>query len=120
MAEKIVFLGNKLMISGQDGMIEREFQRDIKEEVECQDKIFIRIKYVKGDRNNNILCLNEKGEILWQIQDPDELSKSGKKTDSPFVGLYIRNGVIRAANWNSFDYDINLENGKLSNPEFTK
>ena len=71
-------------------------------------------------KNRNIFCLNERGDILWRIQDPNDLRKDGKKSDWPFVGLWVKDDILGATNWNSIAYEVDIETGVLSNGEFTK
>lgn len=116
-----ITLSNQVGIISDEGTFCAEFPFDVHEVFLWHNKLLVRTQVPKGEKfNRNIFCLNEKGEILWQIQDPDERNSVVKKTDSPFVGIYTKKEALRVANWNSYDYDVDLNTGNISNAEFSK
>ncbi len=74
--------------------------------------------------NRNIFAVNDKGEVVWQIEkSPHERPGpygSGETIPNPFTGMIVdETGQLKVGDA-SFSYDVDIETGKLSNPEFTR
>ena len=71
--------------------------------------------------NRNVLCFNEQGKVLWQVEDPD-IYRSGKiKTEAPFTSIRIVDSKLEGGTWDGFDIYIDVQTGKLlPGWEFTK
>jgi len=117
----------KLIIHSREGQFEKDFKFPIREVLEIQGRLIVRLDTLgrkdinTEEKNRNIFCLNERGDILWQIQDPDTYPPGFPKSDSPFVGMRLtKDGKLRATSWDSHAYDVDIETGTLSNAEFTK
>jgi len=81
--------------------------------------VLVKFSTIYGNRN--IFCLNERGDVLWQIQDSDTYRAGLPKSDSPFTGIRITDdGKIRVSNWDSHGYEVNIETGRLSDARWTK
>lgn len=118
---------NKIRICSIEGTFEREFQFKIHEALEIKDRMLVllstpgRKDISKETKNRNIFCLNERGDILWQIQDQVETFSVKIPDDNPFVGIDVFEGKrLVATTWKGYYYDVDLETGKLSNCGYTK
>jgi len=81
-------------IETTEGIFKRTFLDDIQEVLVHSDRVLVRLNYMDKSKtlgNRNIFCLNERGDVLWQIQDPDTYPPGFPKSDSPFVGMRITN-----------------------------
>ena len=61
-----------------------------------------------SEYNSNIYCINDAGEILWQIK----AKPSGFERDS-FVSINYNDNRLVARNFSGFEYKVNLENGEV-------
>ncbi|GEM_PF-3829417 len=126
MIEKIDVEGRKLIMVSSNGTFIKDFNQEIAETIIHIDKIFIKLKLVQGDKENrNIFCLNEKMEILWQVQDPDDywshIAKHAIKTHARFTGIRITpEGKLIANNVDSHIYALDLETGEILSAEYTR
>ena len=127
MVKKIDVEGKKLIIVSSNGTCIKSFNQEIAETIIHDNKIFVKLKLVQGDKENrNIFCLNEKGEVLWRVQDPDDywsqITKKTIKAHARFTGIAIKNkeDVITAYNCDSHIYNIDLETGKILSAKWTK
>ena len=120
MIKKVTFEGKNLIIESSSGTFIKNFNVEIDEAIIHMHKIFVTLKLVRYYRDNrNVFCLNENGDILWQIQDPDTYRAGLPKSDSPFAGIIItEDGKLRAVGVDSWRYDVDMETGKLSNVEY--
>ena len=111
-------------IETTEGIFKRTFLDDIQEVLVHSDRVLVRLNYMDKSKtlgNRNIFCLNERGDVLWQIQDPDTYPPGFPKSDSPFVGVRItKDNKLRATSWDSHGYEVDINTGMLSNAEFTK
>lgn len=115
----------KVIINSTEGVFEKEFKEKIQKHLIFSGRALILLNYMDYSKtygNRNIFCLNERGDVLWQIKDPNLYRVAGsKETDAAFVGMRItKDNKLRATSWNSFTYDVDIETGALSNGEFTK
>lgn len=76
------------------------------------------------NQNRNIFCINESGEVVWQIEEvPEKYCRfyNGEIMKEPFMGLWIdEKGVLKVGSSSAYDFDVDIKTGKLSNAEFTK
>ncbi len=96
-----------------------------------KDDLVVLLMLVRGfeggddfDKCRNVFAVNDKGEVVWQIEkSPYERPGpygSGETIPNPFTNIGItKNGQLKAFA-SSFLFDVDIETGKLSNPEFTK
>ena len=72
--------------------------------------------------NRNIICLNEQGEIVWRVENPDLLSISKERTPNAFTNITLKkNNKIEAFKFDCYTVDIDINTGKfVSDWEFTK
>ena len=117
----------KITIKNGTLLVEKEFPFDVWETLQVGKKLLVLLDTLgrrdipKETKNRNIFCLNERGDILWQIQDPVETFSIKKPDDNPFVGINVFEGRrLVATTWKGFYYDVDLETGKLSNCGYTK
>ncbi|MBI3313950.1 MAG: hypothetical protein HYZ83_06920 [Candidatus Omnitrophica bacterium] len=117
---------NKVIINSSEGVFERFFDQPIYELILFQNRALVLIdtlgkKNATTEKNRNVFCLNEKAELLWQIQDPDTFRPGLSKSESPFTGIYIdKEGRLRARNWDSHGYAIDVNTGELLEAHWTK
>ena len=72
--------------------------------------------------NRNIICLNEQGEIVWRVENPDLLSISKERTPNAFTNITLKeNNKIEAFKFDCYTVDIDINTGKfVSDWVFTK
>ena len=127
---KYFFEKNRLVIQGKYGEKVLSLDRNINQVVAYDDNVFVlwhdlgQSHDPKG--NQNILCVNEKGETVWVVEDPDEYEKRchgrKKKTYSPFMNIFFDNdrGTLVACNWRDTNYDVDPETGKIVADKWVK
>lgn len=121
MIQKVGVEKNEIAIQTDEGVFKKRFYCGIAKYLIYENKIFIRLELVGKDKNNqNIFCLNENAEILWQIQDPDSLLLPMRKTDSVFTDIKIKNNKLIANNWNDGIYEVDMNTGKIKYIGWTK
>lgn len=121
MIKKIESAGTKIMIEATEGIFERDFKDKITEVLTVSDRILVRLNIESGSGNRNIFCLNERGEVLWQIQDSDTYRPGLPKSEAPFTGMRVtEDGKVRVSNWDSHGYELDMETGRLSEARWTK
>lgn len=68
---------------------------------------------------NNIYAVNENGQIVWQVQDVNEVYSF--KNDVPYVGTRItEDNFIVATNYNGVTVTVNYTDGKIIGKGVTK
>lgn len=122
MISKVEFKDKKLIIESSNGVFIKDFNLGIAEVVVHMNKILVLLKLVRGNKENrNIFCINENGDTVWQIKDPDDYNPYVDKSDAAFTGIRISpDGKLLANNWNSSVYEVDINTGNLSNPRWTK
>ena len=60
---------------------------------------------------NNIYCVDENNNILWQVEGVIEKFKN--KTNMPYEGMSSQGHIITAANYIGVSYDIDIDTGKI-------
>lgn len=118
----VKFDENRLFVEANGGLFFKSFKVPISELLCLEERIIIRLKNLGegGNSNRNVYCLNKKAEIVWQIQDPDDFLDDGEKTGCPFTGIKYVNGKLRAFNWCDCVYNVDIETGKISDPDYVR
>lgn len=60
---------------------------------------------------NNIFCLDEQANLLWQSEDLNLLYPGYK--NEPYANVGIKDGYIYASDFVGCNYKISLETGKI-------
>ncbi len=115
----------KIVISNEKGESHSHvFAEDIFKYLNFDNKVIVALNYMDHSKtlgNRNVFCLNDKAQVLWQIQDPDERAGDGKQSRAPFSGILVtEKGGLRATNWDSNYYEVDIETGKLLDSHWTK
>ena len=119
MIKKIEILKNILKIICDKENNSFKFENDIQQSIIKNNYIFVLIK--SRDVNRNVYCLNESGNIIWQIEDPDLKRPNKITTDSPFTWIqFVDDFKLQAFNWDSHKYEVDINTGLLKNPVWTK
>ena len=119
---KYFFEKNRLVIQGKYGEKVLSLDRNINQVVAYDDNVFVlwhdlgQSHDPKG--NQNILCVNEEGKIVWTVQDHNEYwFPKGRKVRvyEPFTGMCFnkKKNVLEAMTFGGDEYDIDPETGKL-------
>lgn len=89
-----------------------ELQNSIDKAIELGELLIVMLLSTEEERlNRNILAINSKGEIVWQIQ---ESPHGGNYVSKPFTNMWLSSkGELIAGNWNGVDYKVSIESGKL-------
>jgi hypothetical protein len=80
----------------------------------------------KPEENRNIFAVNEKGKVVWQIEEvPDKYCRKDLNKNEIvkeiYTGIWIdEKGVLKVFIPMGFIFDVDIKTGKLSNPAFTK
>ena len=72
--------------------------------------------------NRNIVCFDERGQLLWRIVNQDTLSPSKNKTYYSWSSLVLKNdGCIKVGTISGMEVDVDINSGKfISRGEYTK
>lgn len=89
-----------------------EFGFDIRNIVEYSGCVLVllSIPFTRNDINN-IYCVNEFGEVVWQSEDLNALYPSLKNL--PYEQMGIKDGILYASDFYGRSYLIDLETGKI-------
>lgn len=91
--------------------IKVEFESKIYKLASHGKRIFVLIGFDINDHSHcNVYCINECGQIIWQIQ-PKE--KRGKNLEHAFISLKIQDGRYSVMNFYGEEYYFNPFNGKI-------
>ena len=78
--------------------------------VEVAQGVVVLLKVGPHHRDNrNVILVDEKGEVVWRIQE----SPHGCQADKPFIRLAVEGGRVVAGNWNGVDYEVSLATGEI-------
>ena len=104
--------GNELTIKNTG--VKVSFPSEI-DEVVTYKSIFIVL--IEGSAKNivcneNVFGVHENGNIIWQIENV------GSRYSRPFVGIFLKNGILEASNVNDYLYYIEPMTGKIIGREF--
>ncbi|MBI4846793.1 MAG: hypothetical protein HY810_10055, partial [Candidatus Omnitrophica bacterium] len=64
---------------------------------------------ITGDRiyNRNVFGVNEQGEKIWKIEEPDSVEE-----DSPYTDILFENGELIICNFRGKDYVYDIDTGR--------
>lgn len=101
------------------GMKNLVFDRPIKEVLEFENKFFIRFETIenlfksqsthKVNRNNNIQCFDERGNLIWEIEQAPKIDSFG----GPYGTISIKNGKLISYHQMGCEFEIDTTNGKV-------
>jgi hypothetical protein len=120
---KVSYDSNKLVINGQKIEL-MPLPANIEQIVIYDDSIVVRYQHVSHIKDKyetwyrNIFAVNEKTEVLWQIEEALSFCREGesKPDPAPFVNIWINDkGVLQCAIGMGVNYDVDIKTGKLSN-----
>ena len=74
------------------------------------------------NHNRNIVCLDEEGQLVWRVSNPDLVSLSKERTHNYFTVITLKNERrIEAFKWDGFLVNIDIRTGEfVSKWTFTK
>lgn len=92
-----------------------QFPDRIKKVLEIDDKIIVLAAYGQliefGKLERTVFCVNEHGEILWQIE---EYPFRGRDP-APYTNIWLNeSNELMAGNWRGYDFKVDLSNGKVT------
>ena len=107
---------------------EIKFDQSIAAIVRLDDRVLVELNsddFAVGDPlvGRNILAFDANGELLWRIPATGVMRRSVHDGETPeaFFGLWLDgDGKVRTGTPNGFDWDVDPDTGKISNPEFTR
>lgn len=118
----IFFEGMRLEIKKDNSIKAINLSHEIGQAIVWNNKIIVRFELGGSSTpERNIICLNEAGEQIWQIRDPDEW-RTGKKF-SPrdlFGYLWVDNNSNIWARGRESEYRLNPKNGDILEEVYTK
>lgn len=122
---KVTVGKNSLVISGR----EVSFKEEVFESLQLPDRVIVLLNpadFADEDpfSGRNIVCLDEKGELLWRIEDAGvtRSTADGREIPDPFTGIELNDDgkTIEVGIAAGVDFDLDPETGEISNPVFTK
>lgn len=121
MIKSVDKLDSKILIESSEGTFQRDFEEKIIDfHVFDETRVVIVLNAKSRYSNRNVFCVNERADILWQVEEPTSFM-ADKNIASSFTGIYItENEAVQLVNWNSHVFSLDIETGKLSKPTFTK
>jgi len=94
-----------------DALIKQTVEIDglkIQRKYPSDDKL---MEYPQENLNRNVYAFNERGELVWTIQ---EAPHGGENQDKAYMSLVIENGKLIAGNFIGVDYIVKLEDGTVT------
>jgi hypothetical protein len=85
----------------------------IKKTLEDGEHIYL-LFFLRDKKPNNALCIDQSGNIVWQI---DESALLGKTI---FANIYEKDGKLFVTTWSGFTCEINKKTGRVISKIFTK
>jgi len=79
--------------------------------------VLLSIPFTKSDINN-IYCVNEFGELVWQVEDLNLLYPNLKNL--PYEQMGIKDGILYASDFYGRSYSIDLDTGKIKECNIVK
>jgi len=121
---KITYAGNEITVSGR----KVTFPQTIDEVIVVEDRVIVLLladDYKEDDpqRQNNIIALDDAGNLLWRIERPgyNILNQQGEEIQGGYWGIRkLDNGRIVAFIPIGYELNVDLDTGKVSNPMFVK
>lgn len=90
-----------------------EFNNKIYKVIEIKSYIFVLLGFSFDPSTHcNIYCLNQQGQILWQIKRKD-INGTSKSMTNAYIGLMYQNGRYSATNFYNEVIYFNPFNGKI-------
>lgn len=96
-----------------------DFKYDIRSVLQYKERyiVLIGVPFDKDDINN-IYCLDEKANLVWQSEDLKRLYP--KLLNIAYEHIGIENDSLFATDFYGRNYKINLENGKIEGRKIVK
>ncbi len=96
-----------------------KFDFDIRNTVEYSGRVVIllSIPFTSNDINN-IYCVSELGEIIWQSEDLNLLYPDLKNL--PYEQMGIKDGILYASDFYGRSYMIDLDTGRIKGCNIVK
>ncbi len=116
MIRKLEERKNILRITSDIETKEAMFNSDIEKVLQWKNLIYVLTKQLPKEGARNIHCLNEYGEKVWIVEEPQGV----KNAANAFVGMSLQNDVLVAVTWQGTTHTIDFETGKVLNSIFTK
>ena len=119
MIKDVKFSGNKLTIISEKGdHFVMDLEATIYKVVHTASRIAVLLSWEELVNtefyNRNIICLNEKGEILWRIVNQDTLSISKKKTNFVYSMLVLKDSrYLEVATTLGMATDVDIDTGNF-------
>ena len=79
--------------------------------------VLVEVPFDKDDINN-IYCLDEQANIVWQVEDLDKIYSTSM--NMPYEQMGIMDDCIYACDFMGWNYCINVETGKIEGCKFVK
>jgi hypothetical protein len=76
---------------------------------ETSDNLFSNRYDLRVKKESNILCFDESGNLLWEIEEAPKLDSLG----GPFGKMFLDNGKILTYHQMGCDFEIDLNSGKV-------
>lgn len=115
------FQGRTLIIDGRHLKLEQWIERAI----EFEDRVLVLFddeRYPDGDPRavRNVVAVDKNGEILWRIRNSSKLFPDVDDVETPYTGLELEfqdgKRVVVAFEPIGMCYEVNIDDGTLSNP----
>ncbi len=104
------------------------FEQRVSEVLTVDDRVLVRLNSFDfpaddSDAGRNVFAYDENGELLWRIEDSGFAAggPGGKPVKQGYTGMGPdEDGRFRVFQPIGCLYDVDLETGKISNPELTR
>jgi hypothetical protein len=113
MNDRISINGNTLFLDHRKLLFTED---NIDKYIVMSGKIIILTNSAISKRKDNVYCYNLSGEILWRIES------SSRPIDffNYYTEIYLKNGELKAYNFEGFEFTIDENNGIVLKKEFIK
>lgn len=120
--KKVRYEGNKVFIASSHGEIAKRFDNEIAQILDIEQGCVVLFK-LEGEKTpeRNIICLDDAGKLLWQVQDPDEWRTGKKFTPRDlFYAVWLNDSGALWAGGRSSHFRIDAATGKILEEVYTK
>lgn len=107
--DNTLFINSKYVKFGFDIRCTIEYKKHV--------LVLLSIPFTRNDINN-IYCINQLGEIVWQVEDLNFLYPNLKNL--PYEQMGIKDDILYASDFYGRNYSIDLDTGKIKGCNIVK
>lgn len=99
---------NALIVNGQNVL----FDNQIRKVIEYKNNFLVLLDIpIKSNEINNLYCINESGNVIWRVEDLNDIIPT--KNKRPYEGMQISKDTLVAYDCFSRNFEIDITSGKF-------